>query len=163
MDAKLNFVVKLTTSCPANCKCCTNRQREFINKNEKNRIFNLPIFEKICIKIKEIGGTYVCLSGGEPTIVANIDEYMEIAQKNDLAVRMNTTGWGITEEKLRKWLSLGLEQIVLSVYSLDKDIIKSIRGNGVLLKKLLSATDIIKKLKMENYSFVFIVQTEKID
>lgn len=88
---------------------------------------------------------------------------MEIAQKNDLAVRMNTTGWGITEEKLRKWLSLGLEQIVLSVYSLDKDIIKSIRGNGVLLKKLLSATDIIKKLKMENYSFVFIVQTEKID
>lgn len=35
MDAKLNFVVKLTTSCPANCKCCTNRQREFINKNEK--------------------------------------------------------------------------------------------------------------------------------
>lgn len=159
MANNLNIVVKLTTNCPANCKCCTNRQREFVSKNEKNRIFDIITFEKICVKVKAIGGTYICLSGGEPTIVANIDEYMEIAQKHGLATRMNTTGWGITEEKLRRWLSLGLEQVVLSVYSLDKDRIKSIRGNGVLLKKLLNAAELIKKMKLENHPFLFIVQT----
>mgnify|MGYP003166181365 CR=1 FL=1 len=25
-----NIVIKLTTNCPANCKCCSNRKRETI-------------------------------------------------------------------------------------------------------------------------------------
>jgi len=157
-ERNFNFVVKLTTNCPANCKCCANRKREFKLKNENNKIFDISIFEKICINIKKVGGHYVCLSGGEPTMVSNIEEYLKIAHDNGLAIRMNTNGWEITEEKLTKWLSLGLEQIVLSVYSLNKITTKNIRGNEILFNKVINAAKVIKNLKPKN-NFTFIVQT----
>ncbi|EQB86580.1 MoaA/NifB/PqqE/SkfB family radical SAM enzyme [Clostridium punense] len=158
MKKDLNFVVKLTTNCPANCMCCINRQKEIKFKNENNSIFDITVFEKICIKIKKMGATYVCLSGGEPTMVSNIDEYFKIAHSNGLSVRLNTNGWGVTKEKIAKWLSLGLEQVVLSIYSLDRNVIRKTRGNEALLDKSLEAAEIIKNHKKEN-DFVFIIQT----
>ncbi|MDR0404995.1 MAG: radical SAM protein [Oscillospiraceae bacterium] len=154
----LNFVVKITTNCPANCKCCTNRKKEIKNKSENNKIFDLTVFEKVCINLKKMGGTYVYLSGGEPTIVSSIDDFFEIARKNGLAVRMNTNGWGITEKKFEKWLLLGLEQIVLSVYSLNEETVKYIRGNPLLLTKFLNATNVIKKFREKN-NFKFVIQS----
>lgn len=48
-----NIVIKLTTNCPANCKCCSNRKREIKNKNEDNSIFEISYFDKICKNIKK--------------------------------------------------------------------------------------------------------------
>ena len=53
MNKGLNFIVKLTTGCPGNCKCCHNRQENFNFKNENNKVFDINIFEKICKNIKK--------------------------------------------------------------------------------------------------------------
>ena len=34
MREDYNFVIKITTNCPAHCKCCVNRKKAFENKNE---------------------------------------------------------------------------------------------------------------------------------
>ena len=78
MNKEFNFIVKLTTGCPGNCKCCRARQKNFKYKNEKNNIFDINVYEKICKNIKKLNGTYICLSGGEPTMVKNIDEYIKL-------------------------------------------------------------------------------------
>lgn len=158
MNKDFNFIVKITTSCPGNCKCCINRQKNFKTKNINNSFFDLEIFEKICIGLKKLGGSYICLSGGEPTIVPNIDDYIQIAHNNNLAVRLNTNGWGITSDKMKKWLSLGLDQVVLSVYGLDKETIRKTRGNPVLYDRSMNAAKILSKFK-EKHNFIFIIQT----
>jgi MoaA/NifB/PqqE/SkfB family radical SAM enzyme len=155
---EFNFVVKITTNCPANCKCCTNRKREFRLKNENNKTFDISIYEKICKNIKKIGGKYVCLSGGEPTIVPNLGEYFKIAQDNGLDVWINTNGWNITEENLTTWLSLGLKQVVLSMYGISEETVKNVRGSRLLYGKSIKAVTALKKSKERN-NFRFIIQT----
>ena len=44
MNKDYNFIVKLTTGCPGNCKCCRDRQENFKLKNEKNSIFDIDVF-----------------------------------------------------------------------------------------------------------------------
>lgn len=158
MREDYNFVIKITTNCPAHCKCCVNRKKAFENKNENNTVFNISYFEKLCSIINQIGGKYICFSGGEPTMVSNIEAYMKIAHSYGLKTRINTNGWDITAEKLDLWLSLGLEQIVLSVYSLDAENIDNVRGSSVLLERLLKSAKVIKEFK-EKRDFIFIVQT----
>lgn len=153
-----NIVVKLTTNCPGNCICCTNRKNEIENKCEKNENFNLSTFAKLCKSVKNIGGTYICLSGGEPTIVKNIDDYFQVAHSLGLSVRMNTNGWNISKSTMEKWLSLGLEQIVLSIYSLNRDIIKETRGNEKIYYRSVEAAKTISELRQQ-YKFKFIIQT----
>ena len=158
MNKNFNFIVKLTTGCPGNCKCCRDRQENFKYKNEKTNIFDINIFEKICANIKKLNGTYICLSGGEPTMVKNIGDYIKIAKKYGLATRINTNGWNVTEENLENWLKNGLDQIVLSVYGLDEKIVLETRGNRLIFDRTLKAANAIKKLK-EKYKFIFIIQT----
>ena len=158
LETAYNFVIKLTTNCPANCKCCINRKKEIKLKDENNKTFDKTDFERICQCLKKMKGSYICLSGGEPTIVSNINEYFYIAHKNKLATRINTNGWNITKEKMKEWLTLGLEQIVLSIYSLDKTTLKTIRGNEELLNKSLNAAKILSEFR-ENYDFTFVIQT----
>lgn len=158
MNQEYNFIVKLTLSCPGNCSCCKNRQKNFEEKKYDNKPFDIHVFEQICKNIVRLRGSYVCLSGGEPTILPEIDEYIKIAKEHNLSVRINTNGWGITEEKLNKWLSYGLDQIVLSVYSLNPNVVKQTRGNLAIYERALNAANILKKARQSN-TFMFILQT----
>lgn len=153
-----NFIVKLTTACPGSCKCCKNRKENFKLKNTENSFFDLDTFEKICEGIVKLGGKYVALSGGEPTIVPDFEKYIEIASKYGLTTRLNTNGWNISEENLEKWLDLGLDQVVLSVYGVDESIAMNLRGNSEIYNRTMKAIEIIKNVKKEK-DFIFILQT----
>lgn len=153
-----NFAIKLTTLCPGNCTCCKDRKDNFKYKNIKKEFFDINVYRKICHNISKIGGKYVCLSGGEPTIINNLSEYISIAKSEGLNVRLNTSGFGITKEKLEEWVVLGMSQIVLSVYSLDEKMTKETRGNLAMYKKTMAAADIISEIKQKR-DFVFIVQS----
>ena len=157
MNKDYNFIVKITTACPGNCKCCKSRQENFKYKNNNN-VFDINVFEKICKNIKKLNGSYVCISGGEPTMILNLDEYIKIAKKYGLATRINTNGWNVTEKKLEQWLKYGLDQIVLSIYGLDEDSVIKTRGNKLIFNKSLEAAKTIKKIK-KKYKFIFIIQT----
>lgn len=158
MNKEFNFIVKLTTCCPGNCKCCRDRQENFKYKNENNSIFDINVFEKICKNIKKLNGSYICLSGGEPTMVKNIEDYIKIAKKYGLATRINTNGWNVTKNNLELWLKSGLDQIVLSIYGLDEKSIIETRGNRIIFDRSLKAVEVIKSLR-KKYKFIFIMQT----
>ncbi len=153
-----NFIVKLITACPGNCACCKDRRENFKYKDKNRILFDTATFEKICHCIRKVGGTYVCLSGGEPTIVPNLVDYITVAKKAGLSVRINTTGYGITRAKLQEWLDAGLSQVVLSVYSLNEEMTKLLRGSAIMHKKMLCAAEALKQAK-ENNDFIFIVQS----
>ena len=157
MNKNYNFIVKVTTGCPGNCKCCRDRQENFKYKSN-SKVFDKNVFEKICSNIRKLGGSYICLSGGEPTMVPNIDEYILIAKKYGLATRINTNGWNVTKDNLEKWLNNGLDQIVLSIYGIDEEKIINTRGNKLIYEYSIRALGAIKELKIK-YKFIFIIQT----
>lgn len=152
-----NFIIKLTTSCPGNCKCCINRRRSFASKTD-NKIFDIDKLRMICEKTKEIGGTYICFSGGEPTIVPNLDKYIKLVHSYGLASRINSNGWGLTKENLVKYLENGLDQVVISVYGITEDIVTETRGNPFLFERTDNACSLLKEMK-EQYDFILILQT----
>ncbi len=151
-------MVKVTTLCPGNCKCCKNRLSEFKKIDTDKVFFQLENFEKVCKAIKNIGGTYIALSGGEPTIVPNLDEFISIAHSYGLTTRINTSGFNITEEKINKWLNSGLDQVVLSIYGTDYDTYTNSRGNETMYQKAFDALKILSKVKEKN-NFILIIQT----
>lgn len=160
MSNGLNVVVKVTTNCPANCKCCINRKNKIRYAKENNLVFSLADFRKVCRSIQTAGAEYVCISGGEPTFLPNLEDYLMIANEYGLRTRLNTNGWGVTNERFSKWIELGLEQVVLSVYSLNRENMKKIRGSGKLYDKTLFAASVISKYRKENKRpFTFIIQT----
>ena len=158
MKNDYNFMVKLTTLCPGNCKCCKNRLNEFKKIDINKHFFDIYSFEKLCNAIKNIGGTYIALSGGEPTIVPNLIDYIKIAKKYELATRLNTSGFNITRDNLAEWLEAGLDQIVLSVYGIDFETYSIARGNESMYRKGYEALKIISEAK-NKYQFIFILQT----
>ncbi|MFA5886359.1 MAG: radical SAM protein [Patescibacteria group bacterium] len=151
-------VAKLTLNCPGNCKCCANRQELFNDKSKGGRLMSLELFLKICRELRELGGGYISLSGGEPTLLPNIVEYIKIAKQNQLVVRINTNGWGITEEFLTKWLDEGLDQICLSIYGLSSEEVAIMRGNKEIQTRTMNALDILSRVRRKR-PFLFIMQT----
>jgi len=158
MNKDYNIIIKVTTSCPGKCKCCIHRQQNFKYKNRSNSQFDLKLFDKICKNLDKLGGKYICLSGGEPTMVNNLEDYIKVAKNYKLATRINTNGWGITKEKVEKWLQLGLDQIVLSVYGTDEEIVTLLRGNRLIFEKSQKALSVLKEIK-KSANFIFIIQT----
>lgn len=157
MGIENNYIVKVTLSCPAQCECCTNRQKQF-KKNVGKTIFDISSFEKVCNYIKSHGGEYVSLSGGEPTMISNLSDYISIAHRLGLATRINTNGWNVTEDNLVEWGKKGLDQIVLSIYGLEEEKVRALRGNETLYDKSILAARNIRKYKETN-NLIFIVQT----
>lgn len=152
-----NFIIKLTTSCPGNCKCCVNRQKSFLTKTN-NQFFDIDTLKIVCENTKKIGGTYICFSGGEPTMVPNLDEYIKVVHNYGLASRLNTNGWELTRESLTKYLENGLDQVVISVYGVTRDVVTNTRGNPLLFERTNSACNLLKEMK-EKYKFILILQT----
>ncbi|MGN6715270.1 radical SAM protein [Anaerocolumna jejuensis] len=151
------FATKVTTACPCNCAFCSNRKQAH-KKRESNGTLAIDLFEEYCKAIVNVGGKYICLSGGEPTLLSNLEEYIKVAKKYDLVVRVNTNGWGVTNERLSSLLDAGLDQIVMSVYSLDKNKMEKIRNREGVFDRAMAALEAIKNAKSTR-KFLFIIQT----
>lgn len=81
-----------------------------------------------------------------------------MAHNARLATRLNTSGFYINEDKVKRWLDLGLDQIVLSIYGIDEDTVNQTRGNSMIFKKSLKALEVLSELKLK-YNFIFIIQS----
>lgn len=157
MNINSNIIIKVTTNCPGRCPCCANRRKSIADSNSSG-ILDIKVYEKICSCIKKIGGNYICLSGGEPTMVSNLYDYISIAKKNGLTVRLNTNGWGVTKNNLDSWLTSGLDQIVLSIYGIDCETVKKTRGRILLYERSMRAARLLGEYKERN-GFIVIFQT----
>ena len=157
MPQLLSAVVKLTTDCPCNCSCCSNRQKQFKNKST-SRVISLSEFDAICRIVQELGGKYICISGGEPTLLNTITEYIFIASAYGIIVRLNTNGYRIKYDRLNQWLDAGLRQVVISIHGSNQETVFNLRKNRHLYFRSLDALDALGRAKKQR-NFILIVQT----
>ena len=124
---KINF--KITTKCPANCKCCQERLNNFLeieNYKENRELYNkiIKIFESSGDKINNLS-----ITGGEPTIIDGLYDIVYKFTERGIRVGIDSNGWNIDYKWLKKMEEVGLEYVLFSFYSLNKDIFNYLRGS----------------------------------
>ena len=123
---KINF--KITTQCPANCKCCNERLENFQKMQKSDKTLK-ELFEKIEEIFSHFQEKYLSITGGEPTLIQSLSKYVKQVSKEGIYVGIDTNGWNINKEWLKEMESAGLKYILFSVYSMNELVFEQLRGS----------------------------------
>ncbi len=128
--------IEVTNYCNAKCVFCANDAL-----TRKRGYLDVCKFEKFILKQKEIvKDNYfrknniltlprVTFCGlGDPLIHPEIDKLVGIARENGFYTQVVTNGKMLSCEVLKKMCALGLDEIAISLHSLDEDIYYKITG-----------------------------------
>lgn len=148
---KINF--KITTECPACCKCCQERLNNY-KKNSNRFKPDYRVYEKIIDLLLKCGDSVnsISITGGEPSIITELPEIVKMFTKEGIRVGIDTNGWNVTDVWLSKMEQAGLDYILISFYSKNKETFDKLRGseNTLLFDRAFCALQSLKKLKENN-------------
>lgn len=157
MEAEsLIAIFKITLNCPANCPSCSSRKATFAKM--RPRVMTLEYFNSCMQELAKIGTKTISLSGGEPTLLDNLSDYIIPCRDYGINSQLNTNGWSITDEKLSEWLDSGLNTVILSCYSLHRESFTRLRGTAILLDKAKQSIEVIERQRRKK-EFTAILQT----
>ncbi len=124
--------ISVTDRCNYRCSYCM--PSEVFNNNYRyiaqNKILSYEEIIHLCSILKKIGLTKIRITGGEPLLRKNIDKlvYKLKTESGINNVSMTTNGSLLTDSKLKKLKSSGLDSITLSLDTLDSKKITKING-----------------------------------
>ena len=124
--------ISVTDRCNYRCSYCM--PSEVFNNNysyiAQNKILSYEEIIHLCSILKKIGLTKIRITGGEPLLRKNIDKlvYKLKTESGIDNVSMTTNGSLLTDSKLKKLKSSGLDSITLSLDTLDSKKITKING-----------------------------------
>lgn len=153
---KYSLRISVTPFCNLNCKYCSNNRkpptRPMMDDNE--------ILEIISSAVKS-GINKICWTGGEPTIRKSLIDLIEKAKKMGIEHQRLTTN-GVIYYKIADKLKIaGLNQVDISIDTLDKDKYKDMCGLDALddvmksvskASKLYTDTKISAVVTKDNFS-----------
>ncbi|NIO20615.1 MAG: radical SAM protein [Candidatus Aenigmarchaeota archaeon] len=117
----------VTKKCNLKCEMCG------IVKSWKNeRDLDLDDIKRIANVLSELNTGVVILTGGEPFLREDLPEIVKIFRKEGLNVRLQTNGMSCTEENVRDVVRSGLDDISISLESLNpkiQDGITNVKGS----------------------------------
>lgn len=141
--APKEIVVETTTKCNLNCIYCFRRNI----LSESYGSMDVNLYKKIIRNAQKISINKIVFSGwGEPLIHPHIIDFIEYAKKNRLKVLLNTNGH-LLEEYVKDIYNLGVDELVVSVDSIDESIFKKLRVGGDINKILDSLYTLTKYKK----------------
>ncbi len=137
--AKLGYI-QVTRRCNQQCIICSNppTEKKLTLENAKQKID----------EIKREGGDGVIITGGEPTLYAELPALIIYALKEGIFPRIITNGQKMADYKYAKSLQdAGLQHLHLSIYSCREKVQATISKNDDSLKNIVKALENLKKLK----------------
>lgn len=109
---------KVTHKCVANCEYCLDNFTEHdLSTSEAEKVINA---------IVKAGTKSLSFGGREPFLRSDIFDLIKYAKECGLFVSVETTGLTLNLEDLKKLSDLGLDSLVISIDSIDKNICKEI-------------------------------------
>jgi MoaA/NifB/PqqE/SkfB family radical SAM enzyme len=113
-------------------------------KHAESEEMNLKEIKVAAEKMKKLGVSYVVITGGEPLLRKDIVEIVNIFSKLGMSTRLQTNGLLLTEEKLDKLIKAGLNDITISIDTLDNKKQDEICG----IKNINVSDKALEKLKL---------------
>ncbi len=134
------FMIKfyVTRKCNLRCKMCN------VWKHTDYREMSLEQIKISAKKIKELGATHIVITGGEPLLRNDICNIVNIFSNLGFSTRLQTNGILLTEKKLDNLIKAGLDDITISIDTLDNKKQDKICG----IKSMNVSDKAIEKIKM---------------
>lgn len=102
--------LNITNRCNFRCVHCA-----FDSGIKKMKEFSAKELERILKETKELGGERIDITGGEPLVRKDLDKIIKIGKKLGYRIELVTNGSLVTKERLKKFKSLGLDAIAVSL------------------------------------------------
>ena len=144
------LVVEITGKCNANCVFCYGKD------SRKSKSFSIEKLEEILKSYKSIGGVSVAISGGEPTVSANLIPFIKLIEDNGLLLTGMGTNGSLFSNELIDCLSktVIVDGISFSLDSMWADEHSKIRGINNLGNDVIDAIG-----KLDEQSIPVIINT----
>lgn len=134
--------VELTNICGLSCSFCPTQK-------PPTKTLSLEEFENILQQIKPYTKVITYHMFGDPLTLSNLQQYLDITQKNGLKVEIVTTGYYLAKFDLETFLHPAIRQINFSLNSFNKN------DMGISLDKYLepmfNLCDLKLKKKVHNF------------
>ena len=117
----------VTKRCNLGCEMCG-----IVKTWRKERELDLDEIERVAELLDELGTGVVILTGGEPFLREDLPEITKIFHRRGLNTRLQTNGTLCTEENVRAVIKSGLDDVSISLDSLDpetQDSITNVKGS----------------------------------
>ena len=106
----IGMLAELTHRCPLQCAYCSNPVELLKANREMDTAGWLSLFEQAA----DLGVLQIHLSGGEPTLRADLGELIACLARRGVYTNLITAGVGIADGRLEAWAEAGLDHIQLS-------------------------------------------------
>jgi len=116
--------LSVTDRCNYRCIYCMDPDFRYMPKQE---LLSLDEYVTVARILAGLGARKIRITGGEPTLYAELDSLIQqIAALDVPDLSMTTNGSLVTAERARRWKSLGLGRLTLSLDSLRPDRVRAI-------------------------------------
>jgi len=133
-DGPSHAQVAVTNACPQSCAFCYNRDRA-------GRPLDTAVLLRVVRELREAGVFWLGLTGGEPLLQKDLVRIVE-AGADGCAVKLFTTGTGITADRARDLRRAGLFSVSVSLDSSDEAVHDAGRGFRGAFREALRAIDV---------------------
>jgi MoaA/NifB/PqqE/SkfB family radical SAM enzyme len=136
IDGPSHAQIAVTNACPQRCSYCYNKDR-------KGKPIDTRTILATIDGLKKMGVAWLGLTGGEPLIKKDLEKIVAAASDN-CAVKLFTTGCGLTPERAARLRDAGLFSVSVSLDHWDKGVHDKSRGYPGAFEIALRAIDIFK-------------------
>ena len=133
-----HLVLKPTLACTAHCDTCSTRKTLHKTKRQEQQL-TLADWKKLFREVNGLGLSKLTLSGGEPTLYADLLELIEEGKRYGWEIGLNTNGSLIDHDYANRLKAAGLNAVNLSLYSAQRDLHDQMRGHPGLWQKAVNA------------------------
>jgi len=140
----LGAQLELTYSCPRRCLHCYLPQTRGRGPARPARELSAAEWESVIRELRDLGGLFLTLTGGEPLLRKDLPRLARYATKLGFEIRIFTSGAGLTGGLIKKLRGTNVSRFELSFYGRPAvhDAITGVKGSCV---RTLAAAKALKK------------------
>ncbi|HAN09668.1 MAG TPA: radical SAM protein [Clostridiales bacterium] len=116
-------LISVTSACKYNCEHC-------YQKYDKGKDVNIDCLKKVVKHLSDIGIAFFNIEGGEPFLV--YDRLRAVCEQveDSAEIWINSTGEGMTLDRLKELKKLNVTAVMFSLHSSDKETFNHFFGNA---------------------------------
>lgn len=149
-NVPLFTTLEVTLGCNFNCQHCYNFDRnKSIPEDLKNKALSKTEILDIIPQLSKAGCLYLNLSGGEVLLHPNINEFVELAAKEHMFVRLKTNASLVEREHFAELFALGVSAADVSLYGSSSESYEKFTGQASHFKNTINGIKILKEFDIE--------------
>jgi MoaA/NifB/PqqE/SkfB family radical SAM enzyme len=143
-EAPIYLLIEPTSVCNLTCPMCFQDDESFTTKSYMG-MMQLDMFKEAITQANKIGVKTITLaSRGEPTLHPQLPEMLEFMKGKFLDIKLNTNGTKLNEKISRSIIENGVNEIVFSIDSGQKEIFEKLRYGAKFEKVLENVKNFVK-------------------